>query len=67
MFRLFRATSFLDANLQEWQPEKRIYLTLELTVPVRFHLLRDEGVDLQFPAKNDSLSKYTAATSLDIS
>ncbi|OJZ91051.1 hypothetical protein ASPFODRAFT_203518 [Aspergillus luchuensis CBS 106.47] len=67
LFRLFRAKSFLDAKLQKWQPDKAIHFTVELIVPVLLHLLSEEGVDFEFPAKVDLLSKYAAATSIDIS
>lgn len=66
LFRLFRAKSFLDAKLQKWQPDETIHFTVELIVPVLLHLLSEEGVDFKFPAKNDLLSKYAAASSIDI-
>ncbi|GKZ61970.1 hypothetical protein AnigIFM49718_009037 [Aspergillus niger] len=67
LFRLFRAKSFLDAKLQKWQPDDGFHFTVELIVPVLLHLLHEEGVGFQFPAKDDLLSKYTAATSVDLS
>ncbi|RAH55298.1 ent-kaurene synthase [Aspergillus piperis CBS 112811] len=44
-----------------------IHFTVELIVPVLLHLLSEEGVGFEFPAKEDLLSKYAAATSIDIS
>ncbi|GKZ24600.1 hypothetical protein AbraIFM66951_012004 [Aspergillus brasiliensis] len=65
--RIFRAKSFLDAKLQIWQPDGATHCTLELTVPVLIHLLHDQGVEFEFPAKNDLLSEYAAATSINLS
>lgn len=52
--------------MQKWQPNEAIHFTVELIVPVLLHLLSEEGVDFEFPAKEDLLSKYAAATSIDI-
>ncbi|KAL4862195.1 hypothetical protein BDV12DRAFT_207367 [Aspergillus spectabilis] len=64
--RIFRAKRFLDIKLAVLNIDNITHFGFELLVPVLFRLLAEEGFQFDFPAKEELLSKYEKASSVDM-
>ncbi|KAL2808541.1 terpenoid cyclases/protein prenyltransferase alpha-alpha toroid [Aspergillus granulosus] len=61
--RIFRAKRFLDSKLSILKLEGITHFGFELLVPVLLRLLAEEGVEFDFPVKDELLLRYEKASS----
>ncbi|KAI9376183.1 terpenoid cyclases/protein prenyltransferase alpha-alpha toroid [Aspergillus egyptiacus] len=64
--RIFRAKRFLDSKLAALALDGITHFGFELLVPVLLRLLEEEGVQFDFPAKEELSLKYEEASSIDM-
>ncbi|KAF9893954.1 hypothetical protein FE257_008925 [Aspergillus nanangensis] len=65
--RILRAKRFLDARFASLTFDGMSHFGFEMLVPVLLRLLADEGIEFEFPAKDELLTKYQKASSVDLS
>ncbi|KAE8376871.1 terpenoid cyclases/protein prenyltransferase alpha-alpha toroid [Aspergillus bertholletiae] len=64
--RIFRAKRFLDKKLSAWVLEGTAHFGFELLIPVLLQLLSEEGLSFDFPVKEELLTRYEKASSIDL-
>ncbi|KAL2864292.1 terpene synthase family protein [Aspergillus lucknowensis] len=64
--RIFRAKRFLDVKLSILNLDRIRHFGFELLVPVLLQLLGDEGLEFDFPVKDELLLRYEKASSVDV-